>query len=204
MERKHWNMPRAKVDWKKVGFASSEALTMCLNTIEETTDFLEDIWEIPLKKIQIKKWERCCWARVRERLLSFSMYNIAGWIRTGYAEYATIQYLIGVQHRRGKPRKPSPLLTTDKSVVQAIVAHEYAHIVTGVKYERLFPRSHGVEFQMVFADMLDQVFGREFGAVERLLTKKPEQVERVFDQLRYAEQARQDKMDAYMFFVSER
>ena len=137
--------------------------------ILDTIDKLTDHYGVEVKKVRWNPTSTSCTAYYRDRTIGMGMTVVRHWAEHGYQEYKTLQYLLGVDQKRGEKREHSHILR-DKAV-QAIVCHEYAHLVCYKMYGPVFGRGHGIMFQQVVAEAYDLILGADFGATERFLKK---------------------------------
>lgn len=113
-------------------------------------------------------------ATYQERVVKVGMALIRRWSETGYREYKTLQYIIGLKWKRGELFRRRHKTLIGPKAIQAVMCHEYAHLLCYDTYGRTFGRGHGILFQQVVAEMYDFMFGDSFGAVDRFLDKKGE------------------------------
>jgi len=139
--------------------------------VHDTIRKLEDHFELKIIHLRFNPASGGCTAYSRLRKIHIGMNLLQIWGRKGYCEYKTLQYLIGLRWRRGEYfRAHHPDLVGNKAV-QAIVCHEYAHLLSYSRYGKL-GRGHQIMFQATVAEVYDFMFGPEFGATNRFLDKK--------------------------------
>jgi len=103
-------LPQRGPDWQVAGFISPEKYPQAVACVHDTLNSLEEIWKLKPSKVYFKQKQETSWAQYATQELCFGMRGVAHSALLGYVEYATLQYLIGIKHRRGERRKPNLLL----------------------------------------------------------------------------------------------
>lgn len=151
--------------WVQAGFDSNFDYANCELGVRETLTELEVRFNTTVR-FEIKPSGRGSWAYSEEGLITFGMNGLAYYAKNGYPEYPTLQYLLGLHHRRGEhPRKVHGYFANPYRAGRIVAGHEYAHILTDKLLGRRW--SHQVPYQLVYARVLDYLFPG-FGAVGRV------------------------------------
>jgi hypothetical protein len=159
--------------WKQAGFDNSLGYRSCELGIRDTIAELQEWYGIQVR-MEIKPRGQGSWAWSWEKRVSFGMNGLAYYAKNGYPEYPTLQYLLGLQHRRGeRPKKVHGYFADPYRAGRIVAGHEYAHILTDVTLGGQW--WHQVPYQLVYARVLDCLFPG-FGAVGRVYHRHGEKI----------------------------
>ena len=158
----------------RAGYLCKEHYERDQDVVRDTLATLEDRYGLEVKEIKFNPASDWCRANYRVQRISVGMSVIRNWSVTGYCEYKTLQYIIGLKWKRGEVFRRQHKTLIGRKAIQALMCHEYAHLLCYNTYGKVFGRGHGVLFQQVVAEMYDFMFGDSFGAVDRFLKKKGE------------------------------
>jgi hypothetical protein len=156
----------------KAGYRSASEYEHHCNLVLDTLRELEDHFGLAVDEIKFIPHSQSSTAYYKDRLLCFAGKGMKYMTDNGYFEYATLQYLIGIKHKRGV--YPSLEARKDMAGDPAIIGmtcHEYAHLITYREYGYEKGRGHGVFFQQIVAECYDLMFGEDFGACDRFLER---------------------------------
>ena len=156
---------RAGPAWIRAGFDNAHAYSKCERSINTTIDELQYRFGTEVRAT-IKPGMGGSWAYTITGELTLGMNGIAWYVKNGYKEYATLQYMLGLRHRRGEwPRKVHGYFADPVRAGRILAGHEYAHVLCDKILERSW--THQVPYQLVYARVLDYLFPG-FGATHRV------------------------------------
>lgn len=156
----------------RAGYLQKEDYERDQDVVRDALAKLEDHYGLEVKKIKFIPASNWCKAMYQGQEIKVGMSIVRDWSVTGYCEYKTLQYIIGLKWKRGERFRRSHKTLIGPKAIQAIMCHEYAHLLCYEIYGLSFGRGHGIFFQQVVAEMYDFMFGKDFGAVDRFLDKK--------------------------------
>lgn len=156
----------------RAGYLYEEQYEADQQEVRDTLVVLEDRYGVEIKKIKFNPASDWCRAIYQDRRISVGMALIREWSATGYCEYKTLQYIIGLKWKRGEVFRRQHKTLIGRKAIRAIMCHEYAHLLCYDTYGQTFGRGHGILFQQIVAEIYDFMFGDGFGAVDRFLKKK--------------------------------
>lgn len=164
--------------WEQAGFDNSLGYHSCDLGIRDAIAELEDRYAVQVRpKIKPQGRGSCAYPNGR---LDFGMNGLAWYAKNGYKEYATLQYLLGLRHRRGEwPKKVHGYFADPYRAGRIVAGHEYAHVLTDSMLGWRW--THQVPYQLVYARVLDHLFPG-FGAVDRVYRRHDKKIH-----LRYTE-----------------
>ena len=157
----------------RAGYTQRSDYQKDLEIVTDTLEELEDHFGLEVKEVKVNPASDWCRAMLLEQKIKVGMNLIRRWSEIGYAEYKTLQYLIGLKWKRGERfRRYHKTLIGDKTI-QAIMCHEYAHLLSFSRWG-YHGDNHQIMYQSTVAEVYDFMFGPEFGATDRFLDKKGE------------------------------
>jgi len=162
------------VDYALAGYTHNADYVTDMGVVYDALAKLQDRFGLEVKRVKFNPASERCRAMYRGQKIKVGMVVIREWSEIGYCEYKTLQYLIGLKWKRGEMFRRYHKTLIGPKAIQAVMCHEYAHLLSYEIYGRTFGRGHGVLFQQVVAEMYDFMFGDDFGAVDRFLKKKGE------------------------------
>lgn len=156
----------------RAGYLCKEHYERDQDVVRDALVKLEDHYGLEVKRIKFNPASFWCRATYRGQVIKVGMAIIRDWSIEGYCEYKTLQYIIGLKWKRGEVFRRNHKTLIGAKAIQAIMCHEYAHLLCYDIYGLSFGRGHGIFFQQIVAEMYDFMFGKDFGAVDRFLDKK--------------------------------
>ena len=163
------------MSYAKAGYLMMEDYERDQQVVRETLATLVDQYGLEVTKIRFNPASLWCRANYQSKRISVGMTIVREWAEIGYSEYKTLQYLIGLKWKRGERFIRNHKTLKGAKAIQAIMCHEYAHLIAYDTYGRTFGRGHGILFQQTVAEIYDFMFGDSFGAVDRFVKKKGKQ-----------------------------
>ncbi len=185
------------MDYARAGYTHQEGYEAHQQEVRDTLAVLTGRYGIPIKKIKYNPASNWCRAMYRINEIRVGMVMVRNWSRDGYCEYRTLQYIIGLKWKRGDAFRQHHKTLIGRKSIQAIMCHEYAHLLSYETYGKVFGRGHGVLFQQIVAEIYDFMFGEDFGAVERFLNKKGKKWLSELHAWGIAQRHKQDKKEIY-------
>jgi hypothetical protein len=156
----------------RAGYLCKEHYERDQAVVYEALGKLQDRYGLEVKRIKFLPASHWCRAMYQGQVIKVGMKIIREWSIEGYCEYKTLQYIIGLKWKRGEVFRRSHKTLIGRKAIQALMCHEYAHLLSYETYGQTFGRGHGIFFQQIVAEVYDFMFGPEFGAVDRFLNKK--------------------------------
>ena len=160
------------MDHARAGYTHKEGYEAHQQEVRDALAVLEDHYGLEVKRIKFNPASTWCRAMYQGQVVKVGMALIRDWSERGYCEYRTLQYIIGLKWKRGDRNRRHHKILIGRKAIQAIMCHEYAHLLCHETYGKVFGRGHGVLFQQIVAEIYDFMFGDSFGAVDRFLKKK--------------------------------
>ncbi len=158
--------------WKRAGFEGNLGYLSGTLGVRDAIAELEDRFDLSVR-CEIEPQGRGSWA-YEDGEVSIGMNGLAWYSKNGYKEYATLQYLLGLRHRRGEwPRKVHGYFADPYRAGRILAGHEYAHVLTDHMLGRRW--THQVPYQLVYARVLDCLFPG-FGAISRVYRRHGETI----------------------------
>ncbi len=164
--------------WQQAGFDNSLGYRSCELGIRDAIAELQG-WYGTEVRLTIKPQVRPSGAWPNG-MLDFGMNGLAFYAKNGYCEYATLQYMLGLRHRRGEwPKKVHGYFADPYRAGRIVAGHEYAHVLTDITLGSRW--THQVPYQLVYGRVLDHLFPG-FGAVSRVYRRHGEKITRRYPQ----------------------
>ena len=160
------------MDYARAGYSSKTDYEEDREVVRQTLAVLADHFGVPVKIIKFNPASSYCWAMYREKKIKVGMALMKDWGKSGYREYKTLQYIIGLKWKRGEWKREAHKTLIGKKAIQAIMCHEYAHLLSYERWGATLGRNHQIMFQATVAEVYDFMFGADFGATDRFLDKK--------------------------------
>ena len=160
--------------YAQAGYPNNEDFLRDKRLVLTTIDKLEEQYGLRVTEVRWNAASTVCTAFFKTKAIAVGMALLQEWGSTGYHEYATLQYLLGLRWRRGEMFRERSLELIGPKAVQAIMCHEYAHLLSYERYGSIYGRNHRTMFQATVSETYDFMFPG-FGATDRFLDRKGDQ-----------------------------
>lgn len=160
------------MDYARAGYTSKDEYEDDREVVRRSLAVLEHHFGTEVKRIKFNPASEWCTARYKENRITVGMALLKDWKKNGYREYKTLQYIIGLKWKRGEWKRQGHKTLVGKKAIQAIMCHEYAHLLSYERWGSTLGRNHQIMFQATVAEVYDFMFGADFGATDRFLDKK--------------------------------